>query len=166
MRRAALAALLALSLSSVTALGAEGQEAPSAYLPDEAAIPDGYELQGELATRDGQGEMVEQWYSHDGTASDLRVIALAAVSDSAARSACDTADERLRRDDFDVQPAVVDGMPGIVAERRMGVSYERATFVTSGSACLGVRISGDEDRLPESSEAPILHAMVAKGRAA
>ena len=44
MRRAVLAALLALSLSSEPALAAEAQDAPDAYMPDEAVIPDGYEL--------------------------------------------------------------------------------------------------------------------------
>ena len=83
-----------------------------------------------------------------------------------AQSVCDTAAERLRGDDFVVQAAVVGGMPGIVAERRLGLSYERAAFVTSGSACLGVRVAGQEDRQPEPSEAPILRAMLAKGRAA
>jgi len=47
----------------------------------------------------------------------------------------------------------------------MGLSYERAAFVTSGTACLGVRISGEEDRLPVRSEVPILVAMAAKGHA-
>jgi hypothetical protein len=166
MRRTVLAVLLALALPSVTALGTQAQETPGDYLPDETAIPDGYQLQGELATRDGQSETVEKWYVHDGTESDLRVIAVAAGSEAVAQSVCDTAAERLRGDDFDVQPAEVGGKSGVVAERRMGLSYERAAFVTSGSACLGVRISGQEDRLPEPSEAPILHAMLAKGRAA
>src|SRR4051794_5205941 len=103
MRRAVLAALLAYSLLSVTALGTQAQEAPSGYLPDEAAIPDGYELRGELATRDGRGETVEKRYVHDGTESDLRVIAVAAGSEAVARSVCDTAAERLRGDDFAVQ---------------------------------------------------------------
>ena len=166
MHRAVLAVLLALALPAVTALGAQAQETPGDYLPDEAAIPDGYELQGELATRDGRGETVEKWYVHDESESDLRVIAVTARSEADAQSVCDTAAERLRGDDFDVQPAEVGGMPGIVAERRMGLSYERAAFVSSGSACLGVRLAGQEDRLPEASEAPILHAMVTKGRAA
>ena len=166
MRRAVLAALLALSLSSEAVPNAEAQEAPTDYLPDEAAIPDGYELQGELATRDGQGQTVEKWYVHDGNESDLRLIAVTAASASVARSICDRAGERLRDDDFDVQPAVVGGRLGIVAERRIGLSYERATFVTSGLACLGVRISGEEDRLSERPEAPILRSMAIKGRAA
>jgi hypothetical protein len=161
-----LLALLALGLSSATAWGAAAQGAPTDYLPDESAIPDGYEFQGELAMRDGQGETVEKWYVHDGTHSDLRLIAVAAASASVARSICDTAGERLRDDDFDVQPAVVGRRPGIVAERRIGVSYERATFFTFGSACLGVRVSGDEDRLTEGSEGPIIGAMVARGRSA
>src|SRR5215211_7542152 len=108
MRRALIAALLALGLSSVTTFGATAQEAPTDYLPDEAAIPDGFELQGELATQDGQGETVEKWYIHDGTDSELRLIAVAAASGSAAKSICTTAGERLRDDDFDVQPAEVD----------------------------------------------------------
>ena len=165
MRRAVLAALLALSLSSVPAPGAEAQEAPDAYMPDEAAIPVGYQLQGALTTRSGQGESVEQWYVNDANERDLRVIAVATGSEAVARSVCDTAGERLRGDDFDVQPAVVYGMPGIVAERRLGLSYQRAAYVTSGSACLGVMTQGQEDRLPEGTEAPIPLAMVDKGRA-
>ena len=165
MRRAVLAALLALSLSSEPALAAEAQDAPDAYMPDEAVIPDGYELRGELATRSDDGESMEQWYANDTNESDLRVIAVAAGSEAVARSVCDTAGERLRGDDFDVQPAVVDGMPGIVAERRLGLSYQRAAYVASGSACLGVMTQGQEDRLPEGTEAPILLAMVDKGRA-
>ena len=166
MRRAVLAVLLTLAPPWVLVPGAQAQEVPGGYLPNEAAIPDGYELQGELLTRDGWGETVEKWYVHDETESDLRVIAVAARSEAVAQSVCDMAAERLRGDDFVVQPAEVGGMPGVVAERRMGLSYERAAFVTSGSACLGVRIAGQEDRLPEPSAAPILHAMVTKGRAA
>jgi hypothetical protein len=165
MRRAVLASLLALSLSAEPAPAAEAQQAPDAYMPDEAAIPDGYELQDELTTRSGQGEILEQRYVNDANESDLRVIAVAAGSEAVARSHCATASERLRGDDFDVQPAVVDGMPGIVAERRMGLSYQRAAYVASGPVCLGVMTQGQEDRLPEGTEAPILHAMVAKGRA-
>jgi len=165
MRCALLAALLAPSLSSVAASAARAQDAPGASMPDEATIPSGYEFHGELATRDGQGRMVEKLYVHDGKESELRVIAVIAESARAARSVCDMAGERLRDHDFDVRAAMMDGRPGIVAERRMGLSYERAAFVTSGAACLGVRISGEEDRPPVRSEVPILVAMVARGHA-
>ena len=166
MRRALLAALLAFSLSSVTASAAQARgAAPGSYMPDETTIPAGYEFHGELATRDGQGQMVEKLYVHDGRESELRVIAVTVESEGAARSVCDMAGERLRDDDFDVRAAVMGGRPGIVAERRTGLSYEGAAFVTSGAACLGVRISGEEDRLPVRSEVPILVAMVAKGHA-
>jgi len=136
-------------------------------MPDESVIPDGYEIRAELTTRNGHGESLEQWYDNDANASSLRVIAMVAGSESAAKSACSTASERLRGDDFDVQPALVGSLPGIVAERRMGLSYEHASYVVSGSACLGVMTLGQEDRLPrESSEGPILHAMVTRAQAA
>ena len=166
MRRAVLAALLALSLSSESVSAAHAQDAPDAYLPDASVIPDGYEIRAELATRNSQGESLEQWYDNDATESTLRVIAMAAGSDAAAKAACDTASARLRSDDFDVQPTVVGPMPGIVAERRLGPSYQRASYVVVGPACLGVMTLGQEDRLPEGSEAPILRAMMTRVQAA
>jgi hypothetical protein len=91
---------------------------------------------------------------------------VAARSEAEARSARATAADRLRADDFDVQPALVAGLPGIVAERRMGLSFQRAAYVASGPACVGVLTMGQEDRAPERSEAPILRAMVTRIRAA
>ena len=167
MRRAVLAALLALSLSSTPASAAAAQDAPDAYMPDESVIPDGYTIQAELATSDVHGEALEQWYVNEATESSLRLVAVAASSEAAARSACARASERLRGDDFDVQRAVVGDLPGIIAERRLGLEYHHASYVVSGSACLGVMLLGQEDRLPMTSpEAPIIDAMVTRASAA
>jgi hypothetical protein len=163
MRRAVLSARLALSLSSELVLCAEAQDAPDAYMPDQSALPEGYELEAELATRSDHGASLEQWYVNDADETSVRVIAVAAGSAAGARAACHVASEHLRRDAFDVQPMVVDSLLGFVAERRLGLSYQRAAYVASGPACLGVMtLTQQEDRLPAGAEAPILHAMVTR----
>jgi hypothetical protein len=167
MRRAVLAALLALSLSSELVLAAEAHEAPDAYLPDPSVLPEGYELEAELATQTDHGLALEQWYVNDSEETDIHLIAVAAESDSGAGAACHLARERLRRDDFDVRMATADGLSGFVAERRLGLSYQRAAYLVSGQACLGVMtLTQREDHLAVPPEAPILHAMVIRSRAA
>ena len=166
MRHAVLAALLALCLSSESALATEAVAAPDDFLPDEAALPEGYELRAELMTRDDRGDIAERVYVNTATDGTLRLVAVAARSEAEARSACATAADRLRADDFDVQPALVAGVPGIVAERRMGLAFQRAAYVASGPACVGVMTMGEEDRVPGASAAPILRAMVTRIRAA
>ena len=166
MRRAVLATLLALCLSSKSVMAIEAPTAPDDFLPDESSLPEGYELQAELTTRDQQGEILERLYANDDDESTLRLVAVAAHSAADALSACRLAGDRLLAADFDVQPATVDDLHGIVAERRMGLSFQRATYVASGPACLGVITLGQEDRTPVGTEAPILRVMVAHARAA
>jgi hypothetical protein len=158
MRRAVLAALLALGLSSVTALVVEARGAPTDYLPDDAAMPAGFVREGEdIATPDS----VDRFYFTDRGAM-LRLVAVRRETEGEALETCHTRSTTLASGGWAVRPAVLEGRQGFVGSHAQGLQVEEAAFMVAGSACVGLIAAGVPGTIPTEGAVAILREMAAR----